>query len=597
MNLPLPLTRLTSSIGVKLESCVSALELFSLRMVRFYVGWNARWTRPWLRGVEILAAFALVVVSCFYLFQIAQIMVTNPLQGDEVGTIKTFSSKGAKYVATHYGVAKNHIFFNLLNAWTPGNKDYSPWRGRLWSFIAFAGLLGLGLRFFIRRQWYLEGALFFYFSTTSQKMLETNLAARGYGLLAFFTLAGCLLVHRYFEKPGWKPVVWLGVCVTLGTYTMPHYILYGGVLIFLLFLRTWDWRVCLLGLATALTIALLYAPVFSQLTRVVNNYADTYGDSYPDFNAVFTTINYYLLAHKPWIVFAALMGTLLAPFVLWARTDSTARALQLLVVTACLFFVICLKMETPRMRTTDFVTIPLLFVGLFGAGRIYRFHHLSMLRPLLAIACVVPLGLDAWTRAQNFNFTPKENYLGSGKIIKAIFPAGVAIHVNERPDKLQHTLPKNYLAPVPFDAEAWKRGALVMLDSDFRATPRFQPDSLSADAIELRVKQAKGAYQGLSFVPPKNDLIVWSQSQPGEVEIKIKPGTALYSLNLFVERTRPNASWTFLNETSLARKLQKFPAQNGSLYTITGIGKPPATLRMKLQPPASVLQIWAVPGK
>ncbi len=597
MNLPLPLTSRLSWVGQKLDGAAAFLDALAKKTIRVAVQWNSRWTRSWMRWVEILAALALVAVSCFYLFQIVQIMVTTPLQGDEVGTIKTFSSKGAKYVATHYGVAKNHIFFNLLNAWTPNHKDYTPWRGRLWSFVAFAGLLTLALRFFIRRQWYLEGALFFFFSTSSQKMLETNLAARGYGLLAFFTLAGCLLVHGYFEKPGWKPAAWLCLCVTLGTYTMPHYILYGGVLISLLFLRTWDWRVCLLGIATVIAIGLLYAPVLSQLSAVVGKYADTYGESYPDFNAVYTTVSYYLLQQKPWVVFAALMGTLLAPFVLWSRTNSTGKALQLLVVTAFVFLVICLKLETPRLRTTDFVTIPLLFAGLLSAGRIYRFEHISSLRPLLALACVAPLIFTTWNRANDFHFTSKENYLGSSQIIRAIFPTGVAVHVNERPDKLQHTLPAGYVNPVPFDSEAWKRGELVMLDSDFRATERFVPANVSSDAIELRVKQAKGDYQGVSFVPPKNDLLVWAQTQPGEIEIKIKPGPPLYSINILVEKTRGASDWQFENEKNLAKKLQSFPAQNGTLHTITGIGKPPVSLRMHLNPPARVLQIWAIPGK
>ncbi len=596
MNFLLPLTRLASSIGAKLDVLVKGLDAVGKRAFVFYTDRNSRWTKPWTRWLEIVAALLLVAASCFYLFQVGQIMVTNPLQGDEVGTIKSFSSRGAGYVATHYGVAKNHIFFNLLNAWTPGHKEYIPWRGRLWSYVAFAALLGLALRFFIRRQWYLEGALFFFFSTTSQKMLETNLAARGYGLLAFFTLAGCLLVHRYFEKPSWNPIAWLCLCVTLGTYTMPHYILFGGVLIFLLFLRTWDWRVCLGGIATVIVIGLLYAPVFTQLTQVVDKYADTYGDSYPDFNAVYTTINYYLLEQKPWVVFAALASTLLAPFVLWTRTEATAKALQLLVVTAFVFFVICLKMETPRLRTTDFVTIPLLFSGVLGAGRIYRHPNISFWRPFLAIACVIPLSFGTWTQANSFRFTPKENYLGSAKIIQAIFPAGVAIHVNERPDKLEHTLPKNYVRPVPFDPAVWKVGELVMLDSDFRAIDRFKPESLSPGAIELRVKQSKGAYQALSFVPPENDLIVWTETTPGNVEIKIKAGAPLYSLNILVSGSSTGVL-KFLNETSFSRKLQFFPSQQGALYTITGIGKPPSALRIALDPPTPVLKIWAVPAR
>ena len=567
------------------------------RVAEMWRGGNARLTKPWTTWIEILAAVVLISVSGFYLLQIVQVMVTTPLQGDEVGTIKTFSSKGAKYVATHYGVAKNHIFFNLLNAWTPNHKDYTPWRGRLWSFVAFAALLGLAARFFLRRRWFFEASLILFFATTSQKMLETNLAARGYGLLAFFTLTGCLLVHRYFENPGWKPAAWLCLCVTLGTYTMPHYILFGGVLILLLFLRTADWRVGFLGIATIIAIGILYAPVLGQLRQVVGKYADTYGDSYPDFNAVYTTINYYLLQQKTWLVFAALMGTFLAPFVLWKKSDPTSKALQVLVLSAVLFLVICLKMETPRLRTTDFVVLPLLFTGVMAVGRIYRWEPISSLRPLLAVGCTIPLALNTWNATHNFRFVPKENYLGSAKIIQSIFPPGVAIHVNERPDKLQHTLPAGYVNPVPFDSEKWKRGELIMLDSDFRATERFAPETISPDAIELRVKQAKGDYQAVSFVPVKNNLVTWTQTSPGQIEIRIQPGSPLHSLNLLVEKTRELGQWKFLSEASLARKLTSFPAENGTLYSITGIGKPPAQIRLQLEPTATVRQIWAIPAR
>jgi hypothetical protein len=540
-----------------------------------------------------MAMVLLILGGLLYLGRIGLAVVNTPLLVDEVGTIRGFSAKGPKYVMTHYGAAKNHVFFNLLNSVTPGRASFAPWRGKLWSLLAFGGLLAASLNFFIRRQCYLEGGLFFFAATTNLKALEINLAARGYGMLACFTALACFAVWRYFEKPHWNPAILVGVCVVLGTYTVPHYILFGGPLLFLLWLRSGDGRVCVMGIAAAIALALLYAPIVSQVFSVASTYSDIMGQSYPDFNAIQSTIDTYLLPLKPWIVFAALVGVAMAPVALWSKTEVPGRALTVIGITALLFLTICLKLETPRIRTTNFVIYPLLFIGVTAIGRIWRRPQISCLKQWLALAVSLGLLFGSFTAVRTFRYVPKENYLGSAKIIQAVYPKGVRIFVNERPDKLVNCLPKDYIEAVPLDPEGWKKGEMLMLDADFRAETRARPPVETSEALELRVPQGKGGYQALWLVPRSNDLLKWKVTAPGEIEVRFRDNTPVWSLNL-VTVGKESGGLQLVGEERLQRSLQAFRTQNGFLHTLTRLGKPPQTLRIKLPAEMQLANIWAV---
>lgn len=583
--------------GRGLEQRANALvawsEVLGRRLVVGATEWNARLT--WSREVwvEKLAMVLLVLAGMAYLGVFGKVMVTTPLQVDEVGTVRSFSSKGPEYVMTHYGAAKNHVFFNLLNSVTPGRDSYAGWRGRLWSLLAFAGLLGVALRFFIKRKWYLEGGLFFFFATTSQRALETNLAARGYGLLAFFTVLACVSVWSYFERPRWGAAIGISVCVVLGTYSVPHYLLFGGLLMLLLWWWTRDGRVWWLGVASLMAIGLLYAPILGQVAKVATTYSDVQGQSYPDLNALFNTFNWYVLQQKPWVIFTALVGVAAAPFALWKKEEVGGKALTLLGITAFIFLAICLKMETPRVRATNFITFPILFIGVLAVGKMLRVPQLSAVRPWLVLGSAFLLVWGTWEKVRDFKYIPKENFQASGEIIRAIYPKGVPVHVNERPDKLANALPKGYINPQAFDEAAWANGTLAFLDSDFRAEKRVQPTAASDRAIELRVPQSKGKYQAVWVVPWRNERMSWKLIGKDEVEIRFATNAPVWSINIFTKGPQ-DVEWTFKNDETLSRNLKLFTGPKGVLHTITRVGKPPPILRLKVSPDVEIVEVWAL---
>jgi len=577
----------------KANALVGWSEALGRRVTLEGARWNERLT--WRRegAVEKLAMVVLVLAGMAFLAVFGKVMVTTPLQVDEVGTVRSFSSKGPGYVMTHYGAAKNHVFFNLLSSVTPGRDSYAGWRGRLWSLLAFAGLLGVGLRFFVKRKWYLEGGFFFFFATTSQRALETNLAARGYGLLAFFSVLACVCVWSYFERPRWGAAIGLAVCVVLGTYSVPHYLLFGGLLLLLLWWWTRDGRVWWLGVASVLAIGLLYAPILGQVASVATNYSDVMGQSYPDLNALYNTFNWYLLQQKSWVVFAALVGVAAAPFALWKKDEVGGKALTLIGVTSFVFLVICLKMETPRVRATNFVTFPLLFIGVLAVGKALRMPHFSAARCWLVLGAALFLAWGTWIKVRDFKYIPKENFQASGEIIRAIYPKGVNIHVNERPDKLANSLPKEYLKPGPFDEVAWARGAQAFLDSDFRAEKRPVPSAAGDRAIELRVPQSKGKYQAVWVVPWENERLSWKLVAPDEVEIRFATNAPVWSINIFTKGAK-KVEWTFKNDVTLSRNLKIFSGPKGTLSSITRVGKPPPILRLKFSPQIEITEVWAL---
>jgi hypothetical protein len=134
---------------------------------------------------------------------------------------------------------------------------------------------------------------------------------------------------------------------------------------------------------------------------------------------------------------------------------------------------------------------------------------------------------------------------------------------------------------------------MLFLDADFRAETRARPPVELAEALECRVPQTKGGYQALWLMPRKNDLVKWKITSPGQIEVRFRDSTPVWSLNLVTEGKEP-VTWQFLNEVSLQRNFQSIRTQTGFLHTITRVGKPPQTLRLKIPPEAKLVNVWAV---
>jgi hypothetical protein len=189
---------------------------------------NARKSRPsrafrtangLLIGLVILAG---LVSFQKYLFA----MATTSLWTDELWSVLHYSARGPLAVVTEYHEPNNHIFFNLLNALTPGRSSVDPLRARFWSFAAVTALLAGFLAYFSRRRVPLWGLAPFLLFAAGPEFLDLMLQARGYGLLSLFALAASVLAVEHVQSGRPRTLPFLGVVSVLGAWTVPTFVFF-----------------------------------------------------------------------------------------------------------------------------------------------------------------------------------------------------------------------------------------------------------------------------------------------------------------------------------------------------------------------------------
>src|ERR1019366_7131979 len=142
--------------------------------------------------LETLACVLLFGSGLLVLGRYVVAMATTSLWTDELHTIIHYSSRGPIATLTEYAEPNNHIFFNLVNSLTPGRGSVAPLRARLWSFVAFLLMLGMGISFFARRRSLVLGALLFCLLAVQPELLDLMLQSGGYAFSAFFSLLAVL---------------------------------------------------------------------------------------------------------------------------------------------------------------------------------------------------------------------------------------------------------------------------------------------------------------------------------------------------------------------------------------------------------------------
>ena len=152
-------------------------------------------------AIEALVALSLALFGLAHLVLHMHAMATTGLWNDEIASIRDFSGNGLWTTLTHYPAPNNHIFFNALNALMDWADPYQPLRARAWSFAAMGALFGIGVFGFARRGSFLEAGLYAHLVFMSSELIALGLHARGYGLMALFTLLTALCVWRHEREP------------------------------------------------------------------------------------------------------------------------------------------------------------------------------------------------------------------------------------------------------------------------------------------------------------------------------------------------------------------------------------------------------------
>jgi hypothetical protein len=444
---------------------------------------------------ELLCTAALIAVAGWHLGLVGGSMATSSLREDELGSIHQYSSQGPFTVITEYRLAKNHIFYNVVNAVTPWSDSYHPLRARLWSYVAVGVWFAAVLTWFWRRERYIEGAAVFALGAFNLELLETLLEARGYGFIAAFAGITALFAINYLKNREERWLVLISLLTVLGSWTLPFYIVYAGVVHLGLWLVRRDRATLLSGIFAGLGVLLTYAPVMQDLLKVTDEYDDKYGFRFTGFEAISISLQYFLpetLYRTQFLhAFMALVVLALIPVLARRSARAEARGGWLAFGAVGAFYAFCLKLETPPMRVTSFLAVPLalvagLWIGMPLWGRWERPLRLFLAPAVAALGVWVGLKLIT-----EYDYMPRQRWRDAGQLIDRLFPAESDVWVNghysemmtcvlDGEDKKLVKRQQEKVAP-EINVGAVRRGKWLLFDALFKHSD--QPSRINAGQL------------------------------------------------------------------------------------------------------------------
>ncbi len=476
------------------------------------------WTR--LRslpvGIEALVALALVCFGLAHLVLHMQAMATTGLWNDEIASIRDFSSQGLWTTLTHYPAPNNHIFFNALSSLVPWSDPYQPLVARAWSFAAMGALFGIGVLGFARRGSLLEAGLFAHLLFMSREFVALGLQARGYGLMALFTLLTALSVWRHERDPA-RPAALLSLAAVgiLGSWTVPVFALFATPAMALCILSGSDHRRrnAAIALGAAAIAFLLHLPVAGEMLGASRGYAQQWGQQLGGLGDLIDTFRLYLfhdasLVHGPndtWILL--MCAALIACTAIPRGSSAERRTARTLVASILVFLLIGFALGTPPARTVA----PILVALVFAAGLVFRDRLPPFERRRTRAAIAVALGVVLLPHDEQvldeFAFEPRENWLAIARFIDGVLPADIAIAVPYRREQLLLYVRRPRSFPdLPIPAElAEGRSAFLLngLDPD----PKHPSIASDPRLAPIRFPQNRGRHQTLYLGPPAEHLI------------------------------------------------------------------------------------------
>jgi hypothetical protein len=424
---------------------------------------------------------------------------------DELYTVLNFSSKGPWTAWTDYHVPNNHILYNVLNSGWPAAIAHEPVPARLLSFLAMGAVLVLLALLTVAERAWGGGALAMLLLATNTETLDLTLQARGYGLATLACLVQVAAAGRYLREGtrGWLALTMTAAFV--GGATLPVYVLFAAPFCAGLLVLRPRRDVVIAVAAAAVLGAAFYAPTARQIIAASSAYAEIWGTQYASFDAILGTFSYVLPAGPTAAIYAALVTGGIGYGMIGA-----GRARRELVVlgagSVVVFLGLCLAMTTPLVRTTQFAAIvPLvLLVAVTGRQSIAPGVPRAIVNGIL-FAAAIPLAVIAVDHLRDLRFRPIEAWREAAHAVDLAAPPEAPVFVTLRGHLLALYLRDPARVVDAFDAERFRRGELVVVDSDFRTKDRFSGADYAPGAVDVIVPQVRGNRQVVSFVPPESE--------------------------------------------------------------------------------------------
>ncbi len=493
---------------------------------------NARLWKP----LEMLAAVTLVCIATYNAGLAASFMAMSSLRTDEITSITRYSGQGPMVTATEYRRANNHIFFNLLNSVTPGAGSFHPLRARMWSFVSVAALLALILVWFWSRTAFAAGAIVYSVVALNSLHLVLALEARAYGMIAFLaTLAGISFLHHRTHGDRLSLSV-LGITTLLGTYALPYYVVFGGLLILVLWLERPNQEVFLAGLWTAVATLLLYLPVLENLLDVAGSYDDDYETHFSHIGSAISVLAYLVPGGVPGAdLTGVVLGVTVAFFICLLPPVTHSREAKggLILATVCLAFVaFCFVLGTPPRRVTAFLAPP--FALALAVAAFYALNakpYRGAARILGMIACVA-ITVFAWNQLGRESFTPHQKWREFGRVVQVLFPEGTQVWFDT--DRLNNAAYLDGKYPLLEEGSALPQsdieaGRTIVHDANYsyRTLERVITREELPDGIQNITFKTSGGSTTLWF-QPSSEIFEVGHSQ----ETRGNPTQALYVIPL-----------------------------------------------------------------
>ena len=424
--------------------------------------------------VEAAAIFALAGSALLFAALYFHAMATTSLWVDELYSIDRYISHGPGFVATHYTEPNNHIFFNLINSVLPGAGSVEPLRARMWSFLSVAMTLGLMLWEFRRRASWLGGAAAIAVLAGNSEWLDLHLQARGYGVMAFCAMVMSSSILRFAESRRTRYLAAVSICTVVGTWTIPTFAGFAAPVLLLLAITERNRRTLLAGALAAGILLLVYGPMLPQLLHHMRHYGADWGREYGAPNAVPQLLRVFLLHPSAIgvllddrIVSGFLVVLLLLPFMLWKRPDSTGQGVRLILGAVACLLLLCLWLQTPLLRTTSFVVVPIAFCAAHEISRFAGRFRSAWTLPLLCIILALLQVQHARAKIRRFHFIPIEDWQGTARYIERTFPDGTPVFVSVGAEFFQKYLAPHFRVSEQFDPAAFTEGRLAAIETDF----------------------------------------------------------------------------------------------------------------------------------
>lgn len=493
--------------------------------------WMQRRVSIW-KILGLACCLVLLGITVFRAWPAWHFLATSSLREDEILNIDRYTSKGFAPAVGTYNLARNHIFYNVVNSLIPGSASLSPLRGRLVSLTAVLGALVLLVAYAARRGWLLAGVACAGFVAVDLYALKVLLEGRGYGLICFFGVVACVAFAEWLRT---RRQVWLytlAVACVLGTYTLPYFVVFGGSLLLVAFFHRPSRDTLLTGGLALAGIGMLYLPILDKVLKVASGYDDEYGDTvtynFGSMDAVFRTMQYFFSYEVTRIgplffIVTILLALLFMMFGRFAKlSDRHAAAGVALGVLAMLAALLYLK--SVPIRVSAFLAGPQAFLAMVMAGSVLAAKSLTPLRPVLLLTFTGFVGSVLWHAEIKEPLIPRQNWSGFADLIERAFPGNTRVWVGEKYDKLlQPHFSSKRTVGGELDAAAMEAGGLLAFEPYFKIgheKKRLRWEELP-EGVRYVTTPLLINYQRLFFVPPASRGIVGvevnGRSIPGRV--------------------------------------------------------------------------------